>query len=85
MTGKDEIQSLLEQIEMNQRTAMELQQTHLEVAQAQLERSNRSIHESLDLQRKAVARQAQLTRILLPIVAVLLILLVYLMVRWGIF
>jgi hypothetical protein len=85
MTDTDRIQPILEQIEKNQRAALELQQTHLDVAQAQLERSNRSIQESLDLQRKAVARQAQLSKILLPIVAVLLILLVYLMVRWGLF
>jgi VIT1/CCC1 family predicted Fe2+/Mn2+ transporter len=84
MDQNQEVAALLKQIEANQREAIDLQKQHLELAKAQLERSNQSITESLSLQRTAVARQSQLTKILLPIVGVLLILLVYLMVRWNI-
>ena len=84
MSSNGEIQSLLQKIEDNQRAALELQREHLEVAQAQLERSNKQIQESLELQRTAVARQLQLTKFLLPVVGVLIALVVYLMIRWNI-
>jgi hypothetical protein len=84
MNTNEEVTSLLKRIEENQRTALEVQQEHLDLARAQLERSNRTIQESIELQRSAVARQSQLTKILLPIVAVLLLLLVYLLFRWDI-
>ena len=84
MSSEDEIRSLLERIEANQSTALNLQREQLEIAQAQLERSNQSIQESLELQRTAVSRQLLLTKFLLPIVAVLLALIVYLMFRWDI-
>lgn len=84
MSQDNEILPLLKQIEANQRAALETQQQHLELAKAQLDRSNQTIQESIDLQRTAVARQAQLTKILLPIVGLMLVLLVFLLFRWGI-
>jgi hypothetical protein len=84
MNQQEEVVSLLKRIEDNQRTALAVQQEHLDLARAQLERSNQTIQESIELQRKAVARQAQLARILLPIVALLLALIVYLLFRWRI-
>lgn len=85
MTDGSEIRALLERIEANQRVALELQREQLEVAQAQLERSNKSIQESLELQRTAVSRQMQLTKILLPVMGVLIALVIYLMIRWNVF
>lgn len=84
MSQDDEISSLLKQIEANQRAALETQQQHLELAKAQLDRSNQTVQESIELQRTAVTRQAQLSKILLPIVGVMLLLLVYLLFRWDI-
>jgi hypothetical protein len=84
MNQQDEVVSLLQRIEANQRTALTVQQEHLDLARAQLERSSQTIAESIELQRKAVARQAQLAKILLPIVALLLLLIVYLLFRWRI-
>ena len=55
------------------------------MAQAQLERSNKSINESIELQRVAVARQTQIRNVALPLILVLLILLVYLLVKWRVF
>jgi len=80
----EEIIELLRQIEQNQRKALEAQEEHLALAKAQLERSNQTIQESIDLQRLAVARQAQARNVGLPVILVLLFLLVYLMVKWGI-
>jgi hypothetical protein len=85
MSSDDRILDLLERIEENQRKALEAQQQHLQIAQAQLERSNKTIQESIELQRTAVARQVQITRIVLPLIAVLVVLLVYLLVRHRVF
>ena len=85
MSGDDRILDLLGRIEENQRKALEAQQQHLQIAQAQLERSNKTIQESIELQRTAVARQVQITRIVLPLIAVLVVLLVYLLVRYRVF
>jgi hypothetical protein len=84
MSHDEETRSLLQQVVANQRIALEVQREHLELARAQLERSNQQIKESLDLQRAAVAKQALLTRIVLPLIGVLCVLLVYLIVRWDI-
>jgi hypothetical protein len=75
---------LLERIEQNQLKALRAQEKHLAVAQAQLERSNQSIQESLALQRVAVARQAQVRNIALPLIVVLMLLLGYLLVKWRV-
>jgi len=84
MSNEEEMKGLLKQIAENQRAALELQREHVELAKGHLERSNRQVNESLELQRKAVAKQALLTRIVLPLIGVLTVLLVYLIVRWDI-
>ena len=85
MEPQDEIIGLLKQIERNQAKALEAQQKHLALAEAQLERSNQSIRESLDLQRVAVARQTQMRNVALPLIVVLMLLLGYLIVKWRVF
>ena len=82
MNEDDRIIELLAHIEENQRKALEMQQQHLQVAQAQLERSNKTIQESIELQRVAVSRQAKVTRIVIPLIVLLLVLLGYLLVKW---
>ena len=82
MNEDDRIIELLAHIEENQRKALETQQQHLQVAQAQLERSNKTIQESIELQRVAVSRQAKVTRIVIPLIVLLLVLLGYLLVKW---
>ena len=84
MSTQDELVSLLQRIEANQQHALELQRTHLELAKAQQEQSRKTIEESITLQRAAVARQSQMAKVLLPVFAILLILLGYLLVRWDI-
>jgi hypothetical protein len=85
MDRQEDIIRLLERIEQNQSKALAAQEKHLAIAQAQLERSNKTVAESIELQRVAVARQAQVFRFGLPVVLLLLFLLGYLLVRWRVF
>ena len=84
MEQREEIVELLRRIEQNQEKALQAQEKHLALAQAQLERSNQRINESIDLQRVSVARQAQVRNIGLPLILVLLLLLGYLLVKWRV-
>ena len=84
MSNDDRILQVLGRIEENQRKALETQQQHLQIAQAQLDRSNKTIQESIELQRTAVARQGHVTKIVLPLIAVLLALLAYLLVKYRV-
>lgn len=85
MNENERIIELLGRIEENQRKALEAQQQHLKVAQAQLDRSNKTIQESIELQRTAVTRQAQIARFVIPLILVLLVLLGYLLLKWRVF
>jgi beta-lactamase regulating signal transducer with metallopeptidase domain len=84
MNENEQVISLLTRMEENQRKALEAQEKHLAVAQAQLNRSNQTIQESIELQRTAVARQKQALWVVLPLVGVLLLLLVYLLIRYRV-
>jgi len=84
MSENDKIISLLTSMEENQRKALEAQEKHLALAQAQLDRSNQTIQESIELQRVAVARQRQALWLVLPLVGVLLLLLAYLLLKYRI-
>jgi hypothetical protein len=82
MNENDQIIALLTGIDENQRKALETQEKHLAVTQGQLDRSNRTIQESIELQRSSGARQTQAIRIILPLVGVLLLLLGYLLFKY---
>ena len=84
MNENEQVISLLTSIEENQRKALEAQEKHLALAQAQLDRSNQTIQESIELQRTAVARQKQALWVVLPLVGVLVLLLVYLLTRYRV-
>lgn len=84
MSNADDTNALLREILENQRATLKLQQEHLELARAQLERSNLAVAESIGLQRAAVARQSQVMKIVFPLIGVLLVLLGYLLVRWNV-
>ena len=84
MNENEQMTSLLRRIEENQRKALEAQEKHLALAQAQLDRSNKTIQESIELQCTAVARQKQALWVVLPLVGVLLLLLVYLLIRYRV-
>lgn len=80
-----EIVEFLRRIEANQQQALAAQQEQLALVRSQMERSERAIAESVGLQRLAVARQSQIRNVALPVVLLLVVLLVYLMVRWRVF
>jgi len=84
MSENERVIELLERMEENQRKALKAQQEHLQIAQAQLDRSNKTIQESIELQRSAVAKQAQIIKFVTPLIVVLLLLLAYLLVKWRI-
>ena len=81
MNENERIIELLTRVDENQRKALEAQQQHLQIAQAQLDRSNKTIQESIELQRTAVSRQTQVTRFVIPLIVGLLALLAYLLVK----
>ena len=90
MDRRDEITDLLRRIEQNQQKSLEAQEKVLQahekqLAQAELERSSRRVGESIELQRLAVARQAQVRNIAVPLIVVVLFLIGYLMVKYRIF
>ena len=85
MEHYDQIIEMLKRIEQNQEKALQAQEKHLALAQAQLERSNKSVTESIALQRVAVARQAEVRNIALPLILILLALLGYLLIKWRVF
>lgn len=92
MDRLDEIAALLGRIERNQEKALEAQEKAMQVqekqlalTQAELDRSKQRIDQSIELQRVAVARQAQIRNIALPLILLLLFLIGYLMVKYRIF
>lgn len=85
MERHDEIIELLKRIEQNQQQALQAQEKHLALAQSQLDRSNQSIAESIELQKVAVARQGQIRNFAMPILLFLLVLLGYLLFKGRVF
>lgn len=79
-----EVADLLRQMHATQQEALQLQREQHAAFDAYLARSEKSIAESLALQRAAVARQRQVLLIVLPLIALLLVLLGYLLLRWRI-
>ena len=84
MEKHDEILEALKRIEANQVKALQVQQEHVVLARAQIERSEQRIKESVGLQKKAVGRQALVTVIVLPLIVLLLVLLGYLLVKYRV-
>lgn len=73
--------SLLKKIEQNQLKALELQAEHLATVKAQMQRAEVKMHESIALQKTAIARQAKALAVVLPIALVALLYAGYLLFR----
>jgi len=82
MNDEAEIKALLSEIRDNQRIALERQAEQLAVAREQLERARGQVAESLALQKQAMQRFKSLSWIVLPLVALCVGLIVYLIVRY---
>jgi hypothetical protein len=85
MQDEPAIKTLLRRIEENQLKALQLHEQQLSFAKAQLERSEQRIAESMQLQRLSIARQTQIRNVAFPLIAVLLILVGYLLLKLRIF
>ena len=84
MEPHDEILEALKRIEANQIKGLQVQQEHVALARAQIERSERTISESVALQKLSVKRQGLATRVALPLIVLLLVLLGYLLIKWRV-
>jgi hypothetical protein len=82
MDEHDQIIALLKRIEENQIKGLQAQEQQIAFSKTQLELSGKTIGESISLQRISVARQVQIRNIAFPLILVLVVLLVYLLVKW---
>jgi hypothetical protein len=80
--NEDRIVTLLTEIRDTQREALAQQRAQLEIAQAQLKRTDTQIEESLTLQREAVSRQRTITRIAAPGLIACIVAIAYLVLRY---
>ena len=80
MKRDDEIKDLLIEIRDNQKLSLQRQEEHLEIARQQVDRANRQVSESIELQKLAIAKAKQVARIAIPGIIVCLALIVYLVV-----
>jgi hypothetical protein len=84
MEDRDQIVALLKRIEQNQEKALQVQEQQLGFAKAQLEKSEKTVKESMDLQRVSLARQAQIRNVAFPLIFVLLALICYVVFKWRV-
>jgi hypothetical protein len=77
-----ETKQILIDIRDNQRESLRRQEEHLAIAREQIERAKKQMTESIQLQREAVGKARTIGRIVLPLLAFLVVLLIYLIVRY---
>jgi t-SNARE complex subunit (syntaxin) len=82
MSDKEHIIELLTEIRDNQRLSLQRQEEHLEVAKEQIERSRKQVQESIELQKLAIDRVKRVSRIAVPGIALCIILIIYLLIRY---
>ena len=80
MNEPESILAVLDRIEQNQVKGLQMQAQQLAFAREQMAKSDAKVKESLALQQFAVARQAMAMKILMPVIALLVALAVYLVV-----
>ena len=82
MSNNEEIRNLLIEIRDNQRSSLEQQREHLEVAKEQIERSREQVQESIKLQRQAIDKVKNVSRLAIPGIIICIVLIIYLVVRY---
>ena len=80
MDRDDEIKDLLIEIRDNQKLSLQHQEEHLEIARQQVDRANRQVTESIELQKLAIAKAKQVARIAIPGIILCIALIIYLVV-----
>ncbi|HSD74737.1 MAG TPA: hypothetical protein VLB75_08195 [Steroidobacteraceae bacterium] len=78
----DQIVELLSDIRDGQREALARQHEQLELARSEAERMRRIADESVALQRAGIERMQRVTRIVLPIILLLIALVVWLLFKY---
>lgn len=78
MNREDEIKDLLIEIRDNQKLSLQRQEEHLEIARQQVERANKQVTESIELQKIAITKAKQIARIAIPGIIICIALIVYL-------
>ena len=82
MNREDEIRDLLIEIRDNQKLSLQRQEEHLEIAREQVERANKQVKESIELQKLAVTKAKQVARIAIPGIILCIALIMYLVVMY---
>ena len=82
MSDKDDIRESLTEIRDNQRLSLQRQEEHLAIAKDQIDRSSGQVQESIELQRQAIDRVKKISRIAVPGIAICIVLITYLVVRY---
>jgi lipopolysaccharide/colanic/teichoic acid biosynthesis glycosyltransferase len=82
LSDSPDIRDLLIEIRDNQRLSLQRQEEHLAIAREQIERSRNQVEESISLQRQAVARVKRISQIAVPGIALCVLLILYLLVRY---
>ncbi len=82
MSCDNEIKAPLVEIRDNQRRSLAHQEEHLSITREQMERANRQVNDSLVMQKAAIDRAKQLTRIVIPVIALCIGMIVYLIVNY---
>jgi hypothetical protein len=82
MSDREEIRDLLIEIRDNQRLSLKRQEEQLEIARKQIERSSDQVEKSIALQRQAIEKAKQVSRIAIPGILICVGLIVYLLVRY---
>ena len=80
MSREDEIKNLLIEIRDNQKLSLKRQEEHLEIAREQVERANKQVTESIELQKLAITKAKQVARIAIPGIILCMALIGYLVV-----
>ncbi len=81
MSGEDQIVQLLTEIRDGQREALARQREQLELACAEAERMRRIADESVALQRTGIERMKRVSRVVLPIIVLLIALVLWLIFK----
>lgn len=78
-----EMLEVLKRMEQNQLKALEMQTEQLAAYKAQMERTEARVHESITLQKVAIARQAKALQIVLPLIGLALLYVAYLLFKYA--
>ena len=82
MSDREGILQLIKEIRDDQRLALARQEEHLALARQHLERSRSQVEQSIELQKAAIARVRQISRVAIPGIVLCVALIAYLIVRY---